>query len=72
MLPLERDPKGRVRRGILGLLAGVFLGALLAFAVGMVRKHRASDDPEAARFLALLSETFTPSRASKVSSPDNR
>lgn len=59
MLPLQPDPKGRVRRGILGLLVGGLLGVISAFVVGLVGTHRASQDPEVQRFMGLLRESFS-------------
>lgn len=63
-LPLMRNPKGRGRRLALGLVAGLALGSLLAFAVGLWDGLVSSDAPDAVRFRELLA-TAVPFRGGR-------
>lgn len=56
ILPARPDPRGRLLRGILGVLLGGFLGLLVAFTREMFTRRRAEGDEEAARFASLLGE----------------
>ena len=64
-LPVRPDRRGRALRGLLGVLLGGSLRALVAFTGGIFARRRENGDEEAARFLALLGEArrdFTPWR----------
>ena len=56
-LPVLPDRRGRALRGLLGVLLGGSLRALVAFTGGVLARRKAEGDEEAARFLALLDET---------------
>ena len=56
-LPVRPDRRGRALRGLLGVLLGGSLGALVAFTRGMFARRREEGDEEAARLLTLLGET---------------
>lgn len=56
-LPVRPDPRGRLLRGLVGVMLGGFLGVLMAFTGDVFARCRAEGDEEAMRFAALLSDT---------------
>jgi uncharacterized protein involved in exopolysaccharide biosynthesis len=56
VIPTRADPRGRLKRAIAGLLAGTFLGALVAFTADVFRRRRASHDPDAEEFRRSLTQ----------------
>jgi hypothetical protein len=53
-VPTHPDPRGRVRRLIVGVLAGAVVGATLALISAAVSRRRKSGDEEAAKLVATL------------------
>lgn len=50
------EPRGRVKRTLLGIILGGFAGALLALVSQVMRRRKEFGDPEADEFLAALRE----------------
>jgi uncharacterized protein involved in exopolysaccharide biosynthesis len=50
------QPRGRVKRGLMGLVLGFVLGSVLALTSGMMARRRQHGDPEADVFVATLKE----------------
>ena len=56
-VPTRPNPRGRVKRGMLGMLLGGFLGIILALSARMLQQKRIAGDPDSETFFAVLSES---------------
>ena len=78
-LPISQDPHGGIRRTIVGIIVGMAVGILLAFAHHLVVVHRDAESEEFTEFAALKREAigdlthpwriFTRHRAAPPSNP---
>lgn len=55
-LPASPNPRGRVRRAVMGLLVGALVGFLVALVGHLVARRRRAGDPEVETLHALLGE----------------
>lgn len=55
-VPVVAEPRGRLRRGLLGLVLGAVLGVLVTFTSAMLAQLRQKGDPESAAFIGTLGE----------------
>lgn len=55
-VPVEPEPRGRVKGVLIGLVLGAFLGGLLAFASDWTTRRQREGDVEAEEFVGTLSE----------------
>jgi uncharacterized protein involved in exopolysaccharide biosynthesis len=55
-VPTEPNPRGRIKRALLGMLLGGLFGILLALSGRMLQRRRSAGDPDSEAFFALVSE----------------
>ncbi len=55
-VPVVPEPRGRLRRVVLGLIFGAFFGTLLTFVSAMLANLRRNGDPESTAFVGTLGE----------------